>query len=186
MTIHELVNLMNNNKGKLLKAEQTQAFLKKELEVKEYMGIKQKKELVNDIVNECILYEDGVFKFDDTDKYICFTMRTIAAYTNIELSEDYEADYDMLCENKLLSNVIDTFIGEYENIKVLLQMKCDYILSANTAEAQFGRFLNGVLEKLDNVVDMLSGSFKNFDLSNLNIGADDIAKLMNFVNSQKE
>lgn len=181
MKINELVNLIDNNKSKLLKPEQVQVFLKKELEVKEYMGIKQKKELVNDIVTECILYEGGIFKFDDTDKYICFTMRTIEAYTNLELTNDYEDDYDMLCETKLLNQIIETFIGEYENVKVLLQMKCDYILSGNTIEAQFGKFLDGILDRLDGVVDMLS----DFNLNNLKIGKEDILKLMNFINSQQ-
>ena len=117
MKIFELVELMSKNKAKLLKPEQTQVFLKRELEVKEYLGIKDKKALVNDVVNECILYDDGVFKFDEIEKYMVFTMRTIAAYTNLELSDDIEEDYDALCEAKLLNSVIETFNGEYENVK---------------------------------------------------------------------
>lgn len=186
MKINELVTLMNNNKAKLLKPEQAQAFLKKELEVKEYMSIKQKKELVNDIVNECILYEDGVFKFDEIDKYICFTMRAIEAYTNLELSVDYEDDYDALCEAKMLNNVLETFLGEYENVKILLQMKCDYILSGNTIEAQLGKFLDGLLEKLDGVVNILAGSLEGFDLNKLPISMEDVGKLMEFVNTYQK
>ena len=186
MTIKELVNLMSNNKAKLLKPEQVQAFLKKELEVKEYIGIKDKKDLVNNIVNECILYENGVFKFNEIDKYICFTMRTIEAYTNIELSYDYEDDYDALCEAKLLNNVLETFIGEYENVKVLLQMQCDYILSGNTIETQLGRFLEGLLEKIDGVVDVLSQSMKEFDLSKLPMNVEDINKVMEFINTYQK
>ena len=109
MKIDELIKLMSNAKNKMLKADQVQALLKKHLEVKEYIGIKAKKDLVDDIVNECILYENGLFKFNDIDKYICFTMRVIEAYTNIELSDDLEEDYDLLCESKLLDTVIDTF-----------------------------------------------------------------------------
>lgn len=163
MKINAFIENMNQNKSKLLKSEQVQSFIKKELNVKEYLSIKDKKQLVDSIVNECILYEDGVFKFNDIDKYICFTMRTIAAYTNIELSDDIEDDYDALCESKLLNAVIESFNGEYENIKVLLQMKCDYILSSNTIEAQLGRFFDGVLEKVDGV----TGALSNFDVSKL-------------------
>lgn len=57
MKINELVELMNQNKNKLLKEEQTKAFLKKELNVKEYLSIKQKKELVDDIVDVSILID---------------------------------------------------------------------------------------------------------------------------------
>lgn len=163
MKINAFIENMNQNKSKLLKSEQVQSFIKKELNVKEYLSIKDKKQLVNSIVNECILYEDGVFKFDEIDKYICFTMRTIAAYTNLELSDDIENDYDALCESKLLNAVIESFNGEYENVRTLLQMKCDYILSSNTIEAQFGRFFDGVLEKVDGV----AGALSNFDVSKL-------------------
>lgn len=185
MTTKNLVELMSKNKTKLLKAEQIQAFLKKELEVKEYMSIKDKKELVNNIVNECILYDDGVFKFDDIEKYIVFTMKTIAAYTNLELSEDIEEDYDVLCEAKLLESVINTFKKEYDDVNVLLQMKCDYILSGNTIEAQLGRFLDGISEKLDVVLQGLADKIGNFDLSNLPIDAESLKKLMSFMNMQK-
>lgn len=185
MKIFELVELMSKNKNKLLKPEQVQAFMKKELNVKEYISIKDKKELVEDIVNECILYEDGVFKFDDIDKYICFTMKVIDAYTDLELSADIEDDYDMLCEAKLLNVVVDTFKKEYDDVNILLQMKCDYTLSGNTMEAQFGKFLNGVTEKLDVLVNALSRQVDSFDIKNLPINGEDLQKLMTLINTQK-
>ena len=185
MTTKNLVELMSKNKAKLLKPEQIQAFLKKELGVKEYLSIKTKKELVENIVNECILYDDGVFKFDDIEKYMVFTMKTIAAYTNLELSDDMEEDYDVLCEAKLLTPVIDTFKAEYDEVNILLQMKCDYILSGNTIEAQLGRFLDGLSEKIDGVLSTLSDKLGNFDLSNLPIDMDSIQKLMSFMNVKK-
>lgn len=185
MTTKMLVELMSKNKTKLLKPEQIQAFLKKELEVKEYLSIKDKKKLVQDIVNECILYDDGVFKFDEIEKYMVFTMKTITVYTNLELSDDIEDDYDLLCKAKLLNPLIETFNGEYENVKLLLQMKTDYILSGNTIEAQLGRFLDGISEKLDEVLQTLSDKVGNFDLSNLPIDMDSIKKLMDLLNTQK-
>lgn len=185
MNTKNLVELMSKNKAKLLKPEQIQAFLKRELDVKEYLSIKDKKVLVQDIVNECILYDDGVFKFDDIEKYIVFTMKTIAAYTNLELSEDIEEDYDLLCEAKLLESVINTFKKEYDDVNVLLQMKCDYILSGNTIEAQLGRFLDGISEKLDGVLNGLADKIGNFDLQNLPVDADSLQKLISFINISK-
>ena len=64
--------VMIRKKKKLL-----QRVIPKELEIKNYMSIKEKKELVNDIINECIDYEDGVFKIDEIDTYICFTLKII-------------------------------------------------------------------------------------------------------------
>ena len=185
MKINEFIEKVNQNKGKLLKPEQIQAFVKKELEVKEYISIKDKKQTIDDIVNECILYENGAFKFDEIDKYIYFTMKTIATYTNIELSDDIENDYDALCESRLLNVIIESFGGEYENIKILLQMKCDYILSGNNVEAQFGKLFDGILEKLDVLVNALSEKVYEFDFNNLPIGKEDLNKIVDFVNLQK-
>lgn len=179
MKINEFVEFANNSKNKMLKPEQFKQVIAKELEVKDYIGIKEKKALIEDIINSCILYEDGIFKFDDVDKYIVFTMKIIAAYTNLELSYDMEDDYDALCEAKLLNMIIDTFIGEYENVNLLLQMKCDYILKGNNIESQIGKFLTEILNKLDDFPEAIS----NFDISKLPINGEYINKLMEFVNS---
>lgn len=185
MTTREIITLMSDSKNKMLKAEQLQALLKKKLEVKEYISIKAKKSLVDDIVNECILYEDGIFKFNDIDKYICLTMRTIAAYTNLELSEGLDEEYDLLCESKLLESIISTFKKEYDDVNILLQMKCDYVLNNNTLEAQVGRFFDGILEKVDVLVDALTNKVDDFDLNNLPINSEDLEKLMQLLNTQK-
>lgn len=186
MKIMELVEFANNSKNKMLKADQLQQLIAKTIDAKKYLSIKEKRALIDDIINDCILYEDGVCKFDDIDKYIAFTMKTIAAYTNLELSDDIEDDYDALCESKLLNTVIETFNGEYENVNLLLQMKCEYILSGNNIEAQFGKFTTGILDKVDILVDILSNKVKDFDLKNLPINIEDIGKLIEFVNSQKK
>ena len=130
---------------------------------------------------------DGlVYKFDDIDKYITFTMKTIEAYTNLELSHDIEEDYDNLCEAKLLNTVIETFNGEYENVNLVLQMKCEYILSGNGIEAQLGRFLTELSGKTDVFVNKLSNKVDSFDFNNLPINMKDLGKLMEFINFQKK
>ena len=185
MTVKELVELVSNNKNKLLKADQLQEVIKKAIETKKYISIKQKKNLIDSIVYECVLYENGVYKFDDIEKYICFIMRTIETYTNLELSDDIEEDYDVLCRSNLLEMVINTFKKEYDDVNILLQMKCEYILNNNNIEAQVGSFLNELLVKTDNIVNVLSEKVKDFDIGKLPIGKDDLKKLMNFLNIQK-
>ena len=187
MKINEFVEAMNQSKIKILKTEQKQEYIKNILEVKSYLSIKDKKQLVRDIVNECILYEYGMFKFDDIDKYVCFTMKTIETYTNLKLSTDMDNDYDMLCEAGLLSSVINTFAEEYESVNLLLQMKCDYILSGNTIEAQFGKFLDNVSDKLDVLVQAFATKVNNIDIGKLlgEINPEDISKILSFVKSIK-
>ena len=186
MKINEFIEIANNGKNKLLKGEQFLQFLEKTLNVKKYISIKEKKSLIDDIIGACILYEDGIFKFDNIDKYITFTMKTIAAYTDLELSFDIEEDYDALCNAKLLNAVIETFSGEYENVNLLLQMKCEYILYGNSVEAQFGKFLTNVSDSVDRLTNSLSDKIDKFDIKNLPINMDDFGKIMEFVNSQKK
>jgi hypothetical protein len=163
MRVKELVELATSGKNRLLKEEQFLEVIKKAIETKEYIDIKEKKELIEDIINECILYEDGLYKFDDVDKYICFTMKTIAVYTNLELSDDIEDDYDLLCESGLLDMAINTFKEEYDSVNILLQMKCDYILSGNSIEAQLGKFLDTLSDKIDVIAEALAAKVGDFN-----------------------
>lgn len=187
MKINELIEMMNQSKIKALKEEQTQVLLKKTLNVKEYLSIKEKKQLVENIVDECILYDDGVFKFDEIEKYVCFTMRIIETYTDLELSEDMEEDYDALCKAGILNSVVNTFKEEYDSVNILLQMRCDYILSSNAIEAQFGRFLGEVSDKLDIITKALTSKVDEFNLNELitNINPENITKLLSIVKSIK-
>ena len=182
MKIQELVEFVGSSKNKMLKGTQLEELISKKLEVKKYLGIKSKKELVENIVDECILFEDGVFKFDDIDKYICFTMRVIEAYTNIELSDDIEDDYDLLCQSGLLDIVINTFKREYDDVNILLQMKCGYYLSSNNIEAQVGKFLTDVLDKVNVITNTLSNKIDNFNFDKLPVSESDLKKLLEFIN----
>lgn len=185
MKINELVEFINNPKNKMLKQEQLQEVLKKQLEVKDYLSIKDKKRLINDIIAECLLYKKGMYAFDNIDKYICFTMKTIVAYTNLELSNDLEQDYDMLCREHVLNYVIETFIVEYEHCKLLLQMKCDDVESENNITFQVGSFLTGLSEKLDVIADVLAEKLEGVDMSQLQLNASGVQKIMKYLNLQK-
>ena len=78
-------------------------------------------------------------------------MYVIDAYTTLELSENIENDFDVLSESDLLPMVIGVTGKEYDDVNILLQLKCDDILMANTVEAQFGKVCECVLDMLDTV-----------------------------------
>lgn len=185
MKVQELVELATSSKNRLLKEDQFLEVIKNTIETKEYISIKKKKELIDNIIDECIIFDGGIYKFDDIERYICFTMKMIETYTNIELSNDIEDDYDVLCKAKLLNTVIETFVGEYENTKLLFQMKCDYILANNGIEAQLGKFLSDVLEKISDVSNVASDKISKFDMNKLPFSVKDLNKLMDFLNFQK-
>ena len=190
MKVKEFVEFMNNDKNKMMKSAQLADVVAKALETKKYIGIKEKKALVASIIGDSLVYEDGVVKFDEISKYVCFTMKTIEKYTNLELSEDIEDDYDMLCEAGLLNIVIKTFDGEYDNVRLLLQMQSDYVLSDNNVESMLGKFLDKTSNKISDFSDKIVKKLEGFDVNKImpnleglsNLG--DLSKLTNFLNFQ--
>jgi len=185
MKVNQFIEYMQKSINRTMKDDQISKMVQKVLEVKKYISIKDKKDLIESIVDDCILYEDGVFKFDEIEKYVCFTMRTIAAYTNLEVSDDIEDDYDLLCESDLLNTIVNAFKDEYDSVNILLQMRCDYILSGNTIEAQLGKFLDETSDKIDTLVGALTSKVGELNLSELlsNVNPENITKLLSIVKS---
>lgn len=183
MRVNELVDFMNSSKT--VNDKQRLELLKKYLNVKGYLSVKDKKDIVNNIVNKTIIYSDGVYKFNDFDKYVTYIMYTIDNYTDLELSQDIEDDYDALCKSGLLNTIISTFKTEYDEIGIMLEMECDYLLSENNIESQIARFLDGINDKLDIFSNMLAKTIGDFDINKLPISLDDIEKIKQLVNIKK-
>ena len=116
MKIVEFVDYTKKNTNRVMKEDQVASLINKTLEPKSYISIKEKKDLVEKIVDKTIYYEDGIFKFDGIDRYMYFTMYTLEAYTNLELSEDVANDFDALSESKLLPAVICLIQKEFDDI----------------------------------------------------------------------
>lgn len=182
MKIREFVDYMKKNTNRTMKEDQVASLIKRVLEPKTYISIKDKKEIVDKIINRCIYYENGVFKFDGIERYVYFTMYTLAAYTNLELSEDIENDFDALSESKLLPAVICLIQQEFDDVNVFLQMQCDYILEGNSIEAQVGKFFDGLLEKIDVIGNGLGKYLGNIDLGSLLKDKDKILGYLENIN----
>lgn len=179
MKVNEFVQKVSENKARLYNKADKNAlsnFIKQTLEVKDYISIKEKKQLVEDIVDETIMYENGLLKFNGIDQYIVYAMKCIEAYTNLELSDDIENDYDELSKIGLLEAITSTFAEEYKTLLTLLQMQCDYTLMDNSITSKVGIFLT----HLSSTINKLSDSIKDFDINKLNIDKKDIEKLQNF------
>ena len=127
--------------------------IKKDLEVKSYLGIKAKRKLIEDIVDETVIYENGLLKFNGVEQYVVYTMRCIEAYTNLELSDDLEEDYDALCSCGLLAKILRTFDDEYQSVLSLLQMQCDYVLMDNSITSKINVVLNSATNTLNKIAD---------------------------------
>ena len=96
-----------------------------EIEAKPYIGIMQKKQIAELVLENCAYEKDGEIHINSVEKYLLFTIAVITAHTNLEF--DYEDngaidDYDSLCESGLLIKVIDTFKDDYASCQEILNM----------------------------------------------------------------
>ena len=163
MKIYEFVELTKNKSWMPAVVNDQNEKIKKVLNVKSYLSIKDKKKLVDSIIDETVIYENGLIKFNGIDQYVVYNMKCIEAYTNLELSEDIEDDYDLLCESSLLNKIIRTFEDEYNSILSLLQMQCDYILMDNSVTANINVLLTAATTALNKFGDSAGEMLKNIN-----------------------
>lgn len=152
--------------------------IKKDLEIKPYLGIKAKRQLIEDIVNETVIYENGLLKFNGVEQYVVYTMRCIEAYTNLELSDDLEEDYDSLCSCGLLSKILRIIDDEYQSVLSLLKMQCDYVLLDNSVTSKINVLLTSVADTINKVSDSIENNMKE-------IKQEDLQKVIDLTSSIK-
>lgn len=163
-------------------------YIKKELEVKDYVPFIEKQSVAQIVLESCGYMTDGVVAIDSVKKYMIFTITILSTYTNLEFNGD-ETDlesYDALCsysvgDGTLLDAIIKTFEKEYVRSNDILNMMTSDLMAKNNIENQIGRFLSKITEKIDGLGDGLIdklGGF-NMDLSQLDINklSEVIAKI---------
>lgn len=149
--------------------------------VKKYLPFAEKQLLIENVLDECKVDNYGYTQFDELKKYIVFTIAAIQAYTDLEFNADYDAaikEYDLLCENHLLSDVIDLFSEEYSAVLSMLNMKAEYILKSNSIECTVAQFLHRLNDKLDGVLNNVSSDLSTFTE---HIETEDIDKLVDLL-----
>ena len=183
MKVQKFVDYMKKNTNIATKEEQIVSLAKQKLNIKQYMSINDKRNLIDKIVNESIYYDNGVYKFDGIKKYVCFTMYVIEAYTDIELGISVEDDFDVLSESKLLPVIVCLIQQEYDDINIFLEMQCDYILAENSIESQVGKLLSGISAGIDMLTNKLGDKLTNIDMSEL---LKDKDQLLEFLATMKK
>ena len=154
MKINELINTVKSNPN---------ARLAKTIETKNYLPFSEKVELVERIIDKCVTDNNGFVQINEINQYIHFTIESIKAYTNIEFSENYIADYDLLCSSGLLGDVIATFDGEYKMILNMVEMQKRYVLEQNKIEFQVARIANALINAIDRFGIAVSDKVNDID-----------------------
>lgn len=138
----------------------------KTIEAVPYISIAIKKELAEQILDNCTEVVDGEVHIDSITKYLLFTISVIAVHTNLEFGIDAEdnegaiADsvdaYDMLCETGLLVKIIDTFRDDYASCQEVLNMATTDRLQNNmTLEKKLFSLIDGIKDIVTNMADKI-------------------------------
>lgn len=170
MKVEGLLKLVSDKKFLDLAEEQQQEMLRKRLEVPQYLSIKEKRGIAKEILDAASEMENGVAKVDGIKKYVYLIMYSINAYTNLELSEDVENDYDALCSAGILARVIDLFDSEYQSVMALLQLEQETREQDDKIELQVARLLNQVTKAMNELSDAME---------KLNITPENVDKIDN-------
>jgi len=186
MTIKEFVDAYKAKRFMISKdgAKERAEYLKKELEIKEYISFREKRQIAEMIVAQNISEVDGIKKYDSIDGYVSLIVASIAAHTNLQFSDDPVADYDLLAENGFLMEVVSQFKGSHDEIDIILKMALASELEDNNVNVLVGRFLNEV----SGTLDVLKEKLEKFDpqaVFGADIKKEDLAKFSSFLNKLK-
>lgn len=156
-------------------------WIRSQLEIKNYIPFKQKREIAEMVVEQNIEVVDGIKKYNNVDAYIGFIMASIMVHTNLKCGDDPIADYDLLAESGLLSQIVAEFQESHNEIDILLKMILASELEDNQPGVLIGRFLDGVLKKLDGATRELNGFVGNLDLEEM-FSEENVAKIVGLLN----
>lgn len=163
-------------------------WLRKKLDVKEYIPFRDKRQIAELVVVQNIKEVDGVKRYDSISGYVSLIVASIAAHTSLEFSSDPVADYDLLAESGLLTEILSEFADSHNEIDLLLHMALDMELEDNEINAMIGRFLNKISGMLDGAVNAVKDKFGDFNLKDIlgeDFNEENLAKLNGFLNKIK-
>lgn len=156
------------------------------INVKEYVPINEKREVIDLVIAHCSEYEDGNVLLNGVELYIIFHIKFIEAYTDIEFTSNYYDDYDALTSNGLLDMIINAALPEYNRMTEMLILQKEYVLAQNSLEAQVGRFLGDLSYQFGKFVDNIGEKISGLNLEDINVNQDDVNKIVQFVDKIKK
>ena len=156
------------------------------INVKEYLPINEKREVIDLVIAHCSEYEDGNVLLNGVELYIMLNIKFVEAYTDIEFTSNSYDDYDALTANGLLDMIINAALPEYNRMTEMLILQKEYVLAQNSLEAQVGRFLGDLSYQFGKFVDNIGDKISGLNLEDMNVNQDDVNKVLQFVDKIKK
>lgn len=152
--------------------------MEKELQVKKYLPIEEKKLIAQGIIYECTEEVNGVIKVDSVQQYLSYVKYMILRHTNLEYTQE---DYDKLCSTEyqdktLLNAIMDCFVSDAKECTRIMNLMTGDHMQQNSMEFIVGKFLN-------NLNEMLKEKLGEFDFNSVIPKDVDTNKLVKFLNT---
>ena len=156
------------------------------INVKEYLPVNEKREVIDLVIARCSEYEDGNVLLNGVELYIMFNIKFVEAYTDIEFTNNYYDDYDALTANGLLDMIINAALPEYNRMTEMLILQKEYVMAQNSLETQVGIFLGDLSYQFGKFVDSIGEKVSGLNLEDMNVNQDDVNKVLQFVDKIKK
>lgn len=151
-----------------------------ELQVKKYLSVEEKKLIAQSIIYECTERVNGVIKVDSVQRYLSYVKYMILRHTNLEYTQE---DYDTLCSNGLLNNIVECFGEDAKECARILDLMMDDYMQENSMEFIVAKFLDNLSETVSGLAEKLNHQVENMDLGSVIPKDMDKGKLVDFLNT---
>jgi hypothetical protein len=158
-------------------------FIHEKIDIIEYIPFTKKIDIINNIISEIVEEVDGVKKINSVAQYMAFMIAMLSSHTTLEFNDVYD-DYDALNKYGLIEQIVTLFQKDFAECETLLKMLVADELADNNLNVIVGKFLNGILAKLDGFGEVVKGFAENLDLSKLlgtNINEEEKAKILGII-----
>ena len=159
-------------------------FIKSKLTIRTFIPFLEKRQIVELVVSANTTEEYNIKKIDSVGQFVGFVTSMLITHTDLEIDQvNPIKSYDALSEAGLLEPIIACFQNDYSECEVLLKMTVADVLADNELNVVVAKFLDGILDKLDGVGNVLKGALDGFDLQSVigNFHQEDLNKLRGFL-----
>lgn len=143
--------------------------MEKELQVKKYLPIEEKKIIAQGILYESAEEADGMVKIDSVQRYLSYVKYMIIKHTNLEYTQ---ADYDKLCSTEyngttLLNAIMKCFGDDATECSRILNLVTDDYNQEHSIENKVSQFLYKLNNTLEGLVDSFGQKLNDFNFEDL-------------------
>lgn len=167
MTIKEFIE-----SRKQLKSEQLVAALYKQLNIRTYLPITIKQDIVEMLCKDLLIEKDGLFTYNSINKCVHFMLITVSIYTDLKISDTKEGclvDYDILSSTGELDAILSMIGEDFKDFAQFFELRFnDKLREQNDLVMIINNQLTGLINYITPIFDNISTQIQSVDFNTLN------------------